>query len=74
MGVELAIAALDAGHAVVATGRETVTVAEATGERDILLVTELEFTSLHDAESATQFTMDRFGRINVLVNRGTYGA
>ncbi|QLH78362.1 SDR family NAD(P)-dependent oxidoreductase [Halosimplex rubrum] len=68
MGAEFATAALDAGRAVVATGRDTDDVAEAVGEWDDLLVAELDVTKPADAESATQAAMDRFGRIDVLVN------
>jgi NAD(P)-dependent dehydrogenase (short-subunit alcohol dehydrogenase family) len=38
MGVDIAQAALSAGHAVVATGRNTEAVADAVGEADDLLV------------------------------------
>jgi NAD(P)-dependent dehydrogenase (short-subunit alcohol dehydrogenase family) len=46
MGVDIAQAAVAAGHAVVATGRNTDTVAEAVGEADDLLVVDLDITSL----------------------------
>jgi len=68
MGAEFATAALDAGHRVVATSRNTDDVAEAVGESEDLLVAELDVTKPADAESATQAAMDRFGRIDVLVN------
>jgi NAD(P)-dependent dehydrogenase (short-subunit alcohol dehydrogenase family) len=68
MGVDLAKAALGAGHAVVATGRDTATVAEALGEADDLFVVELDITSLASAEAAVEAAVDRFGRIDVLVN------
>jgi NAD(P)-dependent dehydrogenase (short-subunit alcohol dehydrogenase family) len=68
MGLEFAKAALDAGHAVVATGRDTDAVAEAVGESEDLLVAELDVTESDDAESAAQAAVDRFGRIDVLVN------
>ncbi|WP_136688904.1 SDR family NAD(P)-dependent oxidoreductase [Halorhabdus amylolytica] len=68
MGLEFATAALAAGHAVVATGRDTDAVAEAVGESESLLVAELDVTEPADAESATQSAVDRFGRIDVLVN------
>ena len=42
MGVDIAQAALAAGHAVVATGRNTDAVADAIGESDDLLVVELD--------------------------------
>ena len=68
MGVDIAQAALAAGHAVVATGRNTEAVVDAVGEGDDLLVVELDVTSLASAEAAVQSAVDRFGRIDVLVN------
>jgi NAD(P)-dependent dehydrogenase (short-subunit alcohol dehydrogenase family) len=68
MGVDIAQAALGAGHAVVATGRNTEAVGDAVGEADDLLVVELDITSLASAEAAVQAALDRFGRIDVLVN------
>ncbi len=68
MGADFAKAALAAGHAVVATGRSTDAVAKAVGESDDLLVVKLDVTSLADAEAAARAAVDRFGRIDVLVN------
>jgi NAD(P)-dependent dehydrogenase (short-subunit alcohol dehydrogenase family) len=68
MGVDIAQAALAAGHAVVATGRDTETVADAVSDADDLLVAELDITSLVSAEAAVRAAVDRFGRIDVLVN------
>src|SRR5512133_844127 len=68
MGVDIAKAALAAGNAVVATGRNTETVTKAVGEADDLLVVKLDVTSLEDAQAAVQAAVDRFGRIDVLVN------
>jgi NAD(P)-dependent dehydrogenase (short-subunit alcohol dehydrogenase family) len=68
MGVDIATAALAAGNAVVATGRNTEAVADAVGEADDLLVVELDITSLASAEAAVQAALERFGRIDVLVN------
>jgi hypothetical protein len=68
MGVDIAQAALAAGHAVVATGRNTEAVADAVGEGDHLLVVNLDITSLASGEAAAQAAVDRFGRIDVLVN------
>jgi NAD(P)-dependent dehydrogenase (short-subunit alcohol dehydrogenase family) len=68
MGVGIAKAALAAGNAVVATGRNTDTVAKAVGAADDLLVFKLDVTSPADAEAAVHAAVDRFGRINVLVN------
>jgi NAD(P)-dependent dehydrogenase (short-subunit alcohol dehydrogenase family) len=68
MGVDVAQAALAAGYAVVATGRNTEAVADAVGEADNLLVVELDITSLASAEAAVHAAVERFGRIDVLVN------
>jgi NAD(P)-dependent dehydrogenase (short-subunit alcohol dehydrogenase family) len=68
MGVDIVQAALAADHAVVATGRNTKAVADAVGEADDLLVVELDITSLVSAEAAVQAAVERFGRIDVLVN------
>jgi NAD(P)-dependent dehydrogenase (short-subunit alcohol dehydrogenase family) len=68
MGVDIAKAALAAGHQVVATGRNTDTVTKAVGESDYLLVVKLDVTSTADAEAAVKAAVERFGRIDVLVN------
>ena len=68
MGVDIAQAALAAGHAVVATGRNADAVADAVGEGEDLLVVELDITSPASAEAAVQAALDHFGRIDVLVN------
>ncbi len=68
MGVSIAKAALAAGNAVVATGRNTDTVTKALGEAADLLVVKLDVTSPQDAAAAVTAAVDRFGRIDVLVN------
>jgi NAD(P)-dependent dehydrogenase (short-subunit alcohol dehydrogenase family) len=68
MGVDIARAALAAGHAVVATGRDTDAVAKAVGISGDLLVVKLDVANRADAESAAGAAVDRFGRIDVLVN------
>jgi NAD(P)-dependent dehydrogenase (short-subunit alcohol dehydrogenase family) len=68
MGVDIAKAALAAGHAVVATGRNPEAVAGAVGEAEDVLVVELDITSLASAEAAVVAAVERFGRIDVLVN------
>jgi NAD(P)-dependent dehydrogenase (short-subunit alcohol dehydrogenase family) len=68
MGVNFANAALAAGHAVVATGRNPDAVGKALGRSDDLLAVKLDVTSRSDAEAAVHAGMDRFGRIDVLVN------
>jgi NAD(P)-dependent dehydrogenase (short-subunit alcohol dehydrogenase family) len=69
MGVDIAKAALAAGNAVVATGRRPEAVEQALGgAQDDLLVVKLDVTSPADAQAAVQAAVDRFGRIDVLVN------
>src|SRR5580765_5201585 len=68
MGVDFAKAALAAGHAVVASGRDRDRVSKALGQSNDLLAVKLDVTSRADAEAAVQAAVDRFGRIDVLVN------
>jgi NAD(P)-dependent dehydrogenase (short-subunit alcohol dehydrogenase family) len=68
MGTDIAKAALAAGHAVVATGRNPEKVTRAVGENEDLLAVKLDVTDPADAEAAIQAAVDRFGRIDVLVN------
>ena len=68
MGVDIAKAALAVGYEVVATGRSTDKVAEALGRSDNLLIAKLDITKPADAESAVKAAVERFGRIDVLVN------
>ena len=68
MGVDIAKAALAAGNAVVATGRNPERVSAALGKADDLLVVKLDVTDPADAKDAARAAVDRFGRIDVLVN------
>jgi NAD(P)-dependent dehydrogenase (short-subunit alcohol dehydrogenase family) len=68
MGVDIAKAALAAGYQVVATGRNTDKVAKALGNSANLLVVKLDITKPADAESAVKATLEKFGRVDVLVN------
>jgi NAD(P)-dependent dehydrogenase (short-subunit alcohol dehydrogenase family) len=68
MGIEFARAALAAGHNVAASGRNPDSVHSALGEHENLLVTALDVTDPHSAEDATAAAVDRFGRIDVLLN------
>lgn len=68
MGVDIAKAALAAGHAVVATGRDPEKVARAIGEAEDLLVVALDITDPAGSEAAVQAAVKRFGHIDVLVN------
>jgi len=68
MGADFARAALAAGHAVVATGRSSDAVSKALGQSNDLLAVTLDVTKRADAEAAVRAAVDRFGRIDVLVN------
>ncbi|MGD0387621.1 MAG: SDR family oxidoreductase [Tepidisphaeraceae bacterium] len=68
MGVDIVKAALAAGHAVVATGRNTDGVVSALGKADDLLVVKLDITRPEDTKAAVAAAVNRFGRIDVLVN------
>jgi len=75
MGVYIAKAALADGNAVVATGRNPDGVTKAVGHGDDLLVVPLDITVPGQAEAAVQAAVDRFGRIDVLVNNaGNFNA
>jgi NAD(P)-dependent dehydrogenase (short-subunit alcohol dehydrogenase family) len=68
MGVDIAKAALAAGYAVVATGRDPQKVSQAVGAADDLLTMRLDVTEPGSGQAAVQAAVDRFGRIDVLVN------
>jgi NAD(P)-dependent dehydrogenase (short-subunit alcohol dehydrogenase family) len=68
MGVDIARAALAAGHAVVATGRNPERVSSAVGAHDDLLTVALDVTDPASAQAAVDAAVERFGRIDVLVN------
>src|SRR5216683_3663873 len=68
MGVDFAKAALASGHAVVASGRDRDRVSKALGQSNDLLAVTLDVTRRADAEAAVRAAVDRFGRIDVLVN------
>jgi NAD(P)-dependent dehydrogenase (short-subunit alcohol dehydrogenase family) len=68
LGVEIAKAALAAGHAVVATGRDPAKVTAAIGAHDELLSVKLDVTRAQDAQAAVEAAVVGFGRIDVLVN------
>jgi NAD(P)-dependent dehydrogenase (short-subunit alcohol dehydrogenase family) len=68
LGVDIAKAALGAGHAVVATGRDAAKVAAAVGDHDNLLAIKLDVTRPRDAQGAVEAAVAKFGRIDILVN------
>ena len=68
LGVDIAKAALAAGHAVVATGRDPAKVIAAIGHHAGLLAVKLDVTCAEDAQAAAEAAVATFGRIDVLVN------
>ncbi|PUB31998.1 short-subunit dehydrogenase [Promicromonospora sp. AC04] len=68
MGIDIAHAALAAGHSVVATGRSAERVLAALGEHENLLAVSLDITDPGAATAAAEAAVERFGRIDVLVN------
>jgi NAD(P)-dependent dehydrogenase (short-subunit alcohol dehydrogenase family) len=68
LGVDIAKAALAAGHAVVATGRDPAKVLAAVGPHNDLLSVKLDVTRVDDARAAAAAAVQNFGRIDVLVN------
>ena len=68
MGVDLARAALDAGHLVVGTARDAAKVSAALGEHDHLLALSLDIANQAAAQAAVDAAVERFGRIDTLVN------
>ena len=68
LGIDIARSALAAGHFVVATGRDAQRVRAAIGEHENLLAVALDITDPGAAEAAAQAALERFGRIDVLIN------
>ena len=68
LGVDIARAALAAGHSVVATGRDPGKVTAVLGESDRLLTVKLDITKPEEARVAVEAAIARFGSIDVLVN------
>jgi len=68
MGADFAKAVLTAGHALVATGRDSQRVSKVLGQSHDLLTVTLDVTQARDAKTAVQAALDRFGRVDVLVN------
>ena len=75
LGIDIVRAALAAGHAAVATGRNPDKVSSALGPHDDLLIVALDVTDPASAEAAIQAGIDRFGRLDVVVNNaGNFNA
>ncbi len=68
LGVHIARAALAAGHAVVGTARKADSVTRELGEHDDLMPVDLDVTDPAAAAAAMRSTLERFGRLDVVVN------
>jgi NAD(P)-dependent dehydrogenase (short-subunit alcohol dehydrogenase family) len=72
-GARVAQAALEAGDAVVATARNPAGLAEKFGSQPNLLPVALDVTDEAQAGAAVEAALQRFGRIDVLLNNAGYG-
>jgi NAD(P)-dependent dehydrogenase (short-subunit alcohol dehydrogenase family) len=74
LGLDIARAALASGDKVVATGRRKAVLDEAfAGFGEAVLTVELDVTREDQAVAAARAAIERFGRIDVLVNNAGYG-
>lgn len=68
MGADFAKAVLAAGHSLVATARNPEPLTKLLGPSDELLAVKLDVARPEDANEAVRAAIERFGRIDVLVN------
>lgn len=61
------------GYNVVAATRKTEEVEQNLGSHPNLLIVELDISNDQQVDSAVKATIDKFGRIDVLVNNAGYG-
>ncbi|KVM50915.1 short-chain dehydrogenase [Burkholderia ubonensis] len=73
IGALIAEAALADGNAVVAAGRHVPAIVERLGESAALLPVELDVTDEAQARAAVQAAVEKFGRVDVLVNNAGFG-
>jgi NAD(P)-dependent dehydrogenase (short-subunit alcohol dehydrogenase family) len=74
LGLELAASALARGDQVIATARDPQAIVQALPEgRESMLALQLDVTDQEQAAAAVAACVERFGRIDVLVNNAGYG-
>ncbi|MFM0017088.1 oxidoreductase [Paraburkholderia azotifigens] len=73
LGELMAEAALADGNAVVAAGRNAAAIVERLGESPALLPVALDVTSEAQAKAAVEAAIEKFGRIDVLINNAGFG-
>ena len=73
LGALMAKAALADGNAVVATGRNAGAITERLGASPALLAVQLDVTDEGQAKAAVEAAIEKFGRIDVLINNAGFG-
>jgi NAD(P)-dependent dehydrogenase (short-subunit alcohol dehydrogenase family) len=73
IGAKVVAAVIEHGDRVVATARHEQDIIDQFGKHDSLLATRLDVTNEQEAATAAQAAIERFGRIDVLVNNAGYG-
>ncbi|MFP3555668.1 oxidoreductase [Paraburkholderia sp. SIMBA_049] len=73
LGALMAKAAIADGNAVVATGRNAAAIAERLGESSAVLPVALDVTDEAHARAAVKAAVEKFGRIDVLINNAGFG-
>jgi NAD(P)-dependent dehydrogenase (short-subunit alcohol dehydrogenase family) len=73
LGALIAEAALADGNAVVAAGRNVTAIVERLGDSPALLPVALDVTDEAQAKAAVQAALEKFGRIDVLINNAGFG-